>query len=57
MASTPKRPSKTSSKNSKRGTSETKLVRELAEILKDTDLSEIEMEKGTLRIKVARNIG
>jgi len=56
MASTPKRPSKTSSKTSKRGTSETKLVRELAEILKDTDLSEIEIEKGTLRIKVARNL-
>ncbi len=56
MASTPKRPSKTSSKNTKRGTSETKLVRELAEILKDTDLSEIEIEKGSLRIKVARNL-
>ena len=56
MPSTPKRPSKPSGKNAKRGTSETKLVRELAEILTDTDLSEIEIEKGTLRIKVARNI-
>ena len=36
---------------------ETKLVRELAKILNDTDLSEIEMEKGDLKVRVARNIG
>jgi acetyl-CoA carboxylase biotin carboxyl carrier protein len=30
------------------------LVRELADILKDTDLTEIEVEQGTLRIRVSR---
>jgi acetyl-CoA carboxylase biotin carboxyl carrier protein len=33
---------------------ETKLIRELAKILNDTDLSEIEMEKGDLKLRVAR---
>ncbi len=33
---------------------DTRLVRRLADILKDTDLSEIEVEKGDLRIRVAR---
>jgi acetyl-CoA carboxylase biotin carboxyl carrier protein len=32
------------------------LVRELASLLSDTDLSEIEVEKGDLRIRVARNL-
>lgn len=32
------------------------LVRELANLLADTDLSEIEVEKGDLRIRVARTI-
>lgn len=32
------------------------LVRELASLLSDTDLSEIEVEKGDLRIRVARNV-
>jgi acetyl-CoA carboxylase biotin carboxyl carrier protein len=32
------------------------LVRELANLLADTDLSEIEVEKGDLRIRVARSI-
>ena len=32
------------------------LVRELAALLTETDLSEIEVEKGDLRIKVARNL-
>lgn len=36
---------------------ETKLIRELAKILNDTDLSEIEMEKGDLRLRVARGAG
>ncbi|WP_017930467.1 acetyl-CoA carboxylase biotin carboxyl carrier protein [Robiginitomaculum antarcticum] len=45
--SSPKKPPQTS-------TAETKLVRELAKILNETDLSEIEMEKGTLKIRVAR---
>lgn len=35
---------------------ETKLVQELAEILNETGLSEIEMEKDGLRLRVARNI-
>jgi acetyl-CoA carboxylase biotin carboxyl carrier protein len=33
-----------------------KLVRELARLLTETDLSEIEVEKGDLRIRVARQI-
>jgi acetyl-CoA carboxylase biotin carboxyl carrier protein len=33
---------------------DTRLVRRLAAILKDTDLSEIEVERGDLRIRVAR---
>jgi acetyl-CoA carboxylase biotin carboxyl carrier protein len=33
-----------------------KLVRELARLLAETDLSEIEVEKGDLRIRVARQI-
>ncbi|MEE9348277.1 MAG: acetyl-CoA carboxylase biotin carboxyl carrier protein [Robiginitomaculum sp.] len=36
---------------------ETKLVKDLAKILNDTNLSEIEVEKGTLRVRVARQIG
>lgn len=36
--------------------SEAKLIRELAEILNETSLSEIEMEKGSLRVRVARNV-
>ena len=33
-----------------------KLVRKLADILTDTDLTEIEVEQGTLKIRVARQI-
>ncbi|HFB54819.1 MAG TPA: acetyl-CoA carboxylase biotin carboxyl carrier protein [Hellea balneolensis] len=36
---------------------ETKLLRELAKILNETDLSEIELEKGDLKLRVARNVG
>ncbi len=36
--------------------SEAKLIRELADILNETSLSEIEMEKGSLRVRVARNL-
>src|SRR3954447_13548165 len=32
------------------------LVRELANLIADTDLTEIEVEKGDLRIRVARNV-
>lgn len=35
---------------------DSKLVRELADILKDTELTEIEVEKGELKIRVAREI-
>jgi acetyl-CoA carboxylase biotin carboxyl carrier protein len=34
-----------------------RLVRRLAAILNDTGLTEIEVERGDLRIKVARNVG
>lgn len=44
-------------KPSKSSGVETKLIRELAKILNDTDLSEIEMEKGDLRLRVARASG
>jgi len=40
---------------SKAGASETKLIRELAGILNDTDLAEIEMEKGDLKIRVSKH--
>lgn len=36
---------------------ETKLVRELAKILNDTDLAEIEMKKGDLKIRVSKSGG
>ena len=45
-----KSPSKAKASDS----AETKLVRNLANILNDTDLTEIEVEKGTLRVRVAR---
>jgi acetyl-CoA carboxylase biotin carboxyl carrier protein len=35
---------------------ETDLVRELAQLIGDTDLSEIEVQKGDLRIRVARTL-
>jgi acetyl-CoA carboxylase biotin carboxyl carrier protein len=35
---------------------DTRLVRKLADILKDTDLSEIEVERGDLKIRVARSL-
>ena len=38
-------------------TSETKLIRELAEILNETDLSEIEMKRGDLKIRVSKHSG
>lgn len=47
MASTPK----------KAASADTKLVRELAKILNDTGLTEIEMEKGSLKIRVAKGGG
>jgi len=50
MASKPKATSPTHS-------SDTKLVRELAKILNDTDLNEIEMRKGDLKIRVSKGGG
>jgi len=47
MAKTPKKPA----------SADTKLVRELAQILNETDLTEIELEKGTLKIRVAKGGG
>jgi len=47
MASTPKKTAST----------DTKLVRELAKIPNDTGLTEIEMEKGSLKIRVAKGGG
>ena len=41
----------------KPNTSETKLIRELADILNETELSEIEMKRGDLKIRVSRNSG
>ncbi len=45
----------TSKSSSKAGAGETKLIRELAGILNDTDLTEIEMEKGDLKIRVSKH--
>jgi acetyl-CoA carboxylase biotin carboxyl carrier protein len=40
----------------KTGPFDPELVRELAQLIKDTDLTEIEVEKGDLRIYVARQV-
>ena len=37
--------------------SETKIIKELADILNETDLSEIEMKKGDLKIRVSKHSG
>ena len=42
--------------NTSRPQIDSKVVRELADILKDTELTEIEVEKGELRIRVAREV-
>lgn len=47
MANTPK----------KSVSADIKLVKDLAKILNDTELSEIELEKGSLKIRVAKNGG
>lgn len=39
----------------KKSGKETELIRELAQILNETDLSEIELEKGELKIRVSRS--
>ncbi len=50
----PAQPDKMTEPMSKQSPIEPALVRELAELLAATDLSEIEVEKGDLRIRVAR---
>ena len=57
MASTPKKPASSRAKSSVKSTGDTKLVRELAKILNDTDLTEIEMKKGDLKIRVSKGGG
>lgn len=56
---TPKKaaPKKVASKKVAKEASDTKLVRELAKILNDTDLTEIEMKKGGLKIRVSKGGG
>ncbi len=44
-------------KSTAKANSETKLIRELAEILNETDLSEIEMKRGDLKIRVSKHSG
>ncbi len=48
----------TSSKSGEKSSSafDPKLVRELADILRDTELTEIEVERGDLRLRVARTL-
>ncbi len=57
MASTPKKTASSRAKSSAKIQSDTKLVRELAKILNDTDLTEIEMKKGDLKIRVSKGGG
>lgn len=48
---------KATPKTAAKAVSDTKLVRELAKILNDTDLTEIEMKKGDLKIRVSKGGG
>ena len=50
----PKTPSKTASAKAAPGDTDAKLVRELADILNDTSLTEIEVERSGLKIRVSR---
>ena len=49
-------PRKSAAKATASAEIDTKLVRGLADILKDTDLTEIEVERGDLKIRVAREV-
>ncbi len=42
--------------NDKKKNLDKELIRELAELLKETDLSEVEIEREGLRVRVARNL-
>jgi acetyl-CoA carboxylase biotin carboxyl carrier protein len=46
----------TAKDNNTKGNAEQELIRELAELLNETGLSEIEIEKSGLKIRVARNV-
>jgi len=49
--------SRTTKASASKSNSETGLVKELAKILNETDLSEIEMKKGDLKIRVSKHSG
>lgn len=48
---------KSTSSRATKSSAETSLVKELAQILNETDLSEIEMKKGDLKIRVSKHSG
>ncbi len=50
-------PSRTTKASTSKTSAETSLVKELAKILNETDLSEIEMKKGDLKIRVSKHSG
>ena len=50
-------PSRTTKSSTSKTSNETSLVKELAKILNETDLSEIEMKKGDLKIRVSTHSG
>lgn len=54
---TSKTPAKKSPSKTAKNETETQLVRDLADILNDTDLAEIEMRKGDLKIRVSKHGG
>ena len=51
------KPTSSRAKAASKSNSETSLVKELADILNSTDLSEIEMKKGDLKIRVSKHVG
>lgn len=51
------KPKSSRSKTTTTSSSETSLVKELADILNTTDLAEIEMKKGDLKIRVSKHAG
>ena len=56
MAQSPKTTPKPTAKPARSSEIDTALVRQLADILKDTGLTEIEVERGDLHIRVAREL-
>lgn len=51
------KPTSSRAKAASKSSSETSLVKELANILNETDLAEIEMKKGDLKIRVSKHVG